>query len=52
MDPSDPKTITAVYGLLFLCGVGLFGWIFWSLTGAPMMRNYAECGTVFMCSAQ
>lgn len=24
----------------------------WGATGEPMMRNYAECGTVFLCSAQ
>lgn len=21
----------------------------WTFTGGPMLRNYAECGTVFLC---
>jgi len=35
----------------FIIVVALVGFI-WSFTGAPMMKNYAECGTIFLCANQ
>lgn len=37
--------------VVFLITFAAVGFV-WSFTGAPMMRNYAECGSVFLCSAR
>lgn len=39
--------VLAMVGVVILMGA----WIF-SITAGPMMRNYDECGTIFLCSAQ
>lgn len=26
--------------------------LLWTVTGGPMIRNYQECGTIFLCANQ
>lgn len=39
-------------GTFMVAGMVVVAIILASFTVVPMMSNYAECGTIFLCSAQ
>lgn len=41
--------VEAVGAMMIAAAVLMF---VWGATGGPMLRNYAKCGTIFLCSAQ
>lgn len=43
---------TAVTLLMTTVVMLVIGAFVWGFMGAPMMRNYAECGTIFLCENQ
>lgn len=36
---------------MWIIAFAMLGFL-WSVTGDPMIRNYKECGTIFLCANQ
>ena len=54
MPPAPASDHTLTWHDAFLGLVMVAGAIFamWSMTGGPMLANYRECGTIFLCQNQ